>query len=648
MSDYKTHRENDLGIGKGWLLGLFTAGVVLFLFFPIIVLIAYSFNESRYVSHWGGFSWKWYRVMIEDRQLWFAIKNSLLIAGISTIVSTVLGTMAALVLGKYVFRGKKLFQNLLYVPIIIPEIIFGIALLIFFVTIHLQLGLVSIVCAHITFSLSFVTLVVLAKVGHFDRSLEEASLDLGANRWQTFYKVVLPGIAPGIVSGALLAFTLSIDDFVITFFTAGAGSATLPLKIYSMIKFGVTPEINAVSTVMILLTIGAVAAVGLLQRSEKWLRRGLRLAYTLLANLFRRPALTALAAALVLTSCSGEKPVAVVQGPTEQPAKAPAAAPEEKIVNVCNWSDYISKEVLREFSDEYGIRVNYDYFSDNEELLAKLKIGAQGYDLIFPTDYMVKTMIEEGLLAPLDLDNIPNASEIDPRFRNLPFDPEGKYSLPYTYGFSGIGYDSNLVPDPVESWDILWNPVYQGKISLLDDMREVFAIAFKRMGYPANEVTEERIAEALQMMIEQKKFLRKYDSTMNRDMLLNGETVLAHIWSGDLAMIAEEKPELRFVVPREGSLMFVDNMCIPANAPHQKNAELLMNFLLKPENAARVINAIYYAMPVPKAMEWIDEEIRNDPAIYPPKEIMDKCEVLRDLGEKTDIVDRAWTELKSR
>jgi ABC-type spermidine/putrescine transport system permease subunit II len=135
MSDYKTHRENDLGIGKGWMLGLFTAGVVLFLFFPIVVLIAYSFNESRYVSHWGGFSWKWYRVMIEDRQLWFAIENSLLIAGISTIVSTVLGTMAALVLGKYVFRGKNLFQNLLYVPIIIPEIIFGIALLIFFVTI---------------------------------------------------------------------------------------------------------------------------------------------------------------------------------------------------------------------------------------------------------------------------------------------------------------------------------------------------------------------------------------------------------------------------------------------------------------------------------------------------------------------------------
>lgn len=643
MSDFKTHRENDLGIGKGWLLGLFTLAVVLFLFFPIIVLIAYSFNESRYVSHWSGFSWKWYRVMIEDRQLWFAIKNSLLIAGISTAVSTVLGTMAALVLGKYVFRGKKLFQNLLYVPIIIPEIIFGIALLIFFVTIHLQLGLLSIVCAHITFSLSFVTLVVLAKVGHFDRSLEEASLDLGANRWQTFYRVVLPGIAPGIVSGALLAFTLSIDDFVITFFTAGAGSATLPLKIYSMIKFGVTPEINAVSTVMILLTIGAVAAAGLLQRSEKWLRRGLRLAYALFAGLLRRPAVSALAAAVALASCSGGG----TEGPSGRPATA-SSAREEKIVNVCNWSDYISDEVLREFEDEYGIRVNYDYFSDNEELLAKMKIGAQGYDLIFPSDYMVKTMIEEGLLAPLDLDNIPNASEIDPKFRNLPFDPEGRYSLPYAYGFSGIGYNSLIVTDPVESWDLFWNPVYQGKISLLDDMREVFAIAFKRMGYPVNEVTEERIAEALQMMIEQKKFLRKYDSTMNRDMLLNGETVLAHIWSGDLAMIAEEKPELQFVVPREGSLMFVDNMCVPANAPHKKNAELLMNFLLKPENAARIVNAIYYAMPVPASMEWIDEEIRNDPAIYPPKEIMDKCEVLRDLGEKNDIVDRAWTELKSR
>jgi len=253
-----------------WLSRLLTVhGIVgyVFLYFPIIILVVFSFNASRYASGaWRGFSLEWYATLFSNEAIGVALKNTLVVAGVSTFVSTVFGTMVALAMERYRFRGKLAFDALLYLPIIIPDIAMAVMLLLFFVLGRARLSLVTIIISHVTFNISFVAVVVRARLAYFDISLEEAAQDLYANEWQTFRRVTLPLIMPGILGGALLAFTLSIDDFVITFFTSGPGSTTLPLRIYSMVKLGVTPEINALSSVMLLVSMGLVLLSFLLQK----------------------------------------------------------------------------------------------------------------------------------------------------------------------------------------------------------------------------------------------------------------------------------------------------------------------------------------------------------------------------------------------
>ncbi len=238
----------------------------LFLYAPIIVLVIFSFNASRFVTTWDGFSLRWYRELFQDQAMATALRNSLIVAVASTLISTVFGTMVALAMERRKFVGKAAFDALLYLPIIIPDIAMAVMLLLFFVLVSIQLSLITIIIAHVAFNISFVAIVVRARLVGFDRSLEEAAQDLGANELQTFWYVTLPLLMPGILAGALLAFTLSLDDFVITFFTAGVGSTTLPLRIYSMVKLGITPVINAISTLLLLVSMSLVLMSMFLQR----------------------------------------------------------------------------------------------------------------------------------------------------------------------------------------------------------------------------------------------------------------------------------------------------------------------------------------------------------------------------------------------
>ena len=238
----------------------------LFLYAPIVILVVFSFNTSRFVTSWAGFGFRWYGELFQNEAIATALKNSLIVALASTLISTVFGTMVALVMERHQFFGKLAFDALLYLPIIIPDIAMAVMLLLFFVMSSIKLSLVTIIIAHVAFNISFVAIVVRARLVGFDRSLEEAAQDLGANELQTFWHVTLPLLLPGILAGALLAFTLSLDDFVITFFTAGVGSTTLPLRIYSMVKLGITPEINAISTLLLLASMILVLVSLLLQR----------------------------------------------------------------------------------------------------------------------------------------------------------------------------------------------------------------------------------------------------------------------------------------------------------------------------------------------------------------------------------------------
>jgi ABC-type spermidine/putrescine transport system permease subunit II len=249
-------------------LQIYTAVVYFYIYIPILILIIFSFNTQKLNIRWEGFTLAWYSKLFNDSQVLLATRNTLLIAFISTLIATIIGTMAALALQRYRFPGYNYSETVLYIPVVIPEVVMGISLLVFFSMINLTLGLVTITISHIAFNIPFVTLVVRARLHGFDKSIEEAAMDLGANEFVTFWRVTLPTIMPGILSGAMLAFTLSLDDYVITYFTAGPGSTTLPLRIFSMVRFAVTPEVNALSTIWVM-TVFILLIVGEFSRRQR-------------------------------------------------------------------------------------------------------------------------------------------------------------------------------------------------------------------------------------------------------------------------------------------------------------------------------------------------------------------------------------------
>lgn len=613
-------RPNDLRIGRSpWLRVFFLAGL-LFLLTPLFLLMLFSFNASKNVTQWGGFSTAWYGKAFGDTTLWISVRNSLLVAVSSTLVSTVLGTLAALAIGARRFRGRALLRNLVHIPIILPEIVFGVALLILFMVIRLPLGFLSVTCAHVTFSLSFVTLIVLTSVRNFDREIEHAALDLGARPLRAFFDVVLPNISAGIVSAALFAFALSIDDFVVTFFTTGAGFTTFPLKVYSMLKYGVTPSINAVSTLLILVTCAAVAGGGLLALKRERLEGKLR---------YVTGGLLVLTAGLVAFLC--------------------LAAPRHKVIHFANYSEYFDESLLEDFRKETGIEVAMDYFGDVNELLTKLNTGTCSYDLMMVSDHFVEIMCKQGHLRPLDFRNIPNLRQVSPEFRTLYFDPSGRYSVPYAWGLVAIAYNTEKVREPVDSWKIFWDPAYRERMTFVAEMRPVFAVAYMLLGYSINDTDPAHLAQAKALLLKQKPLLRKYESALFKDMLRSGEIWLAQVWSGEGVKLCRENPEkFRLAFPREGCQMFVDNLCIPRNSENAREVERFIDFLLRPEISARNMAYICYAMPNPEAMKRLPAELRNFPVLFTPDGGFGKYELFRDVGAFLEPLTRAWIEIKGR
>lgn len=334
---------------------------------------------------------------------------------------------------------------------------------------------------------------------------------------------------------------------------------------------------------------------------------------------------------------------------------APKAGGKQQLakeLHVYNWSEYIDPQIYADFEKEFGVKVIEDTFASNEDLLAKLQAGASGYDLIVPSDYMVAIMIELNLLAELNYDNIPNFQNIWDKFRDPPYDPGNKYSVPYQWGTSGIGYNLDMFEEPPDSWAYLFDPVYAsayaGKMSMLNDSRETIGAALKYLGYSLNSTDVQQLEEAKQLLIQQKQWVKTYDSEGFEDLLAAGETVIAHGWSGDFFQAAVEAPQIWYVIPGEGATIWADNLCIPKTAPSQYTAEVFINYLLRPEVGAKVSNYTWYASPNKAAEKYINAEILEDPAIYPPAEVMDKLEFIHDVGEATPVYDRIWTEIKTK
>lgn len=330
-----------------------------------------------------------------------------------------------------------------------------------------------------------------------------------------------------------------------------------------------------------------------------------------------------------------------------------AAAPDPKLakeLHVFNWSEYIDPEIYRDFEQEFGVKVTEDTFASNEDLLAKLQAGATGYDLIVPSDYMVNVMHQLDLLAELDFANIPNFANVANTFLDPPYDPGNRYSVPYQWGTTGIGYDTNFFEEPPDSLAYLFNPDVlaetAGRVSMLNDSRESIGAALKYLGYSVNSQDEKELEEAKQILIQQKEWVTAYESDGFEDLLAAGEVDLGLGWSGDYFMAAEEADNVWYTIPKEGGVIWTDNLAIPRTAPSQYTAEVFINYLLRPEVSAKVTNYTWYGSPNEATTEFIDPQILEEPAIYPPEEVMEKLEFLRDVGEATMIYDRMWTEIK--
>jgi len=595
--------------------------VFMFLYIPIMVLIAFSFNQSKLNVVWTGFTFKWYQSLLHNVGILEAVKNSFIIAIISTVLSVIIGTLAAIGMYRYKFKGKRLVDTILYVPLVIPEIVMGISLLAFFSIVKIPLGRVSLIIAHVTFCIAYVVAVVKTRLDGFDRSVEEVAMDLGATPLKTFFHVTLPIIMPGVIAGGLLAFTLSLDDVIISFFVAGPGSVTLPLKVFSMVKFGVTPEINALSTLIILLTV-IVLCFALLIRN---VNMNMKKIMVVLTSIF-----------LVFGSVGGG--IFAYAKNNEQP---------KEVLNVFNWSEYLPQSVIDKFEQTYNIKVNYSTFSSNEEMLAKIMAGGGNYDLTVASDFMVEILSKQNLIQKIDKNNLSNLSNIGPQFLNLPFDKGNNYSVPYMWLAGIIAYDSSRVPEgTIKGYKDLWKPEFKNSLTVLDDERVIIGITLKKLGYPLNETSPEALAK---VKVELKKLqpnIKSYDSDSPKTSLINGESKAIFAWGAEGSLAHRENPNIKYVIPEEGLFLQQDNFVIPKAAKNIKAAELFMNFIMEPEISAEISHYFPYGNPNTAAYQYIDKATMDDKAVYPPEDALKKGEYLKDIGNSVTDLDKIWTEVK--
>lgn len=320
---------------------------------------------------------------------------------------------------------------------------------------------------------------------------------------------------------------------------------------------------------------------------------------------------------------------------------------EQNTIYVYNWGDYIDESILEEFEKETKIKVVYDTYATNEDMYVKIKSGGSAYDVIFPSDYMLTRMIEEGMVQKLDLSKIPNYKHIEGRHLGLEYDPTNEYSLPYYWGTVGILYNTTMVDDPVDSWDILWNPKYEKEILMLDSQRDSIAVALLKLGYSINTLDENELAEAGELLKEQKPLVLAYVVDEGQDKMIAGEAALAVVWSGEYPVAHEQNPDLAFAIPQEGTNLWYDVMAVPSNAKNPEGAMAFINFMLDPEISFR--NADYTGYPVTNGTtrSMLDPEISQNRSIYPEEEDLVNSEIFVNLGQTLSVYDRIWTEVKA-
>lgn len=316
-------------------------------------------------------------------------------------------------------------------------------------------------------------------------------------------------------------------------------------------------------------------------------------------------------------------------------------------LNVYNWGDYIDPEILKGFEDEYGIKVNYEEYSTNEEMLAKIQAGGTSYDVIFPSEYMIESMAKQKLLQEVDYANVDNFKNIGEQYKNHAYDPNNKFSVPYAWGTMGIVYNKTKVKEPVDSWNVLWNSKYKGQILMIDSPRDTIGITLKKLGYSLNTKNPDELKKAEDELIKQKPLVKSYEVDTYKDQMIAEEASMSLAWSMDAMLLIRENPNLAYAIPKEGTNLWFDSMAIPVTSKHKKEAELFINYMLRPEVAMKNAEYIKISTPNVEAMKLLPEEVRTNKYLYPDGDVFKNGEVFTDLGEFTKEYDRMWTEIKS-
>ena len=616
---------------------------MLFFYLPILYIIIFSFNDSRSLTKFGGFSLRWYEKMFADSTMMEAVLYTVIIAVIATVVATVVGTITAIGLSKSRKVVQKMVERINDLPVMNPDIVTAISLLMFFSVLTIKKGFGTLLIAHIMFCIPYVMLSVTPKLRSLDPNLIDAAMDLGATPFQALAKVIVPQIKPGIVSGALIAFTMSFDDFVISYFTTGNGVNNISILVYTMSK-RVNPSINALSTIVILLitlVLGVVNIVPIMR--EKREKDGKA------SRAVSRKAMAAVAAVLVLAVVGG-----TVGASLSQQHKS-AAAVEKYGSNVLKLylpGEYLGENVISDFEKQYGVRVIVENFDSNEMMYTKLMAGDR-YDVIIPSDYMIERLMNEDFLQPLDKSMIPNMENMSDAVLGMSYDPDNTYSIPYFWGSVGLVYNhENVDPAVIESegWEILRNTDYAGHIYIYDSERDSFMMAFKALGYSMNTEDPNEINDAYEWLLQMNNTMSPvYVTDEVIDGMMNGYKDIAVVYSGDATVILDENEDMSFYMPDQGTNIWCDAMVIPQNAENPKLANEFINYMLTYEAAFDNTETVGYTSPNAEVFEEMttSEDLYAENAAYLPRSGYEKDEMFHDNQVLMRELSKLWIKVKA-
>ena len=606
--------------------------LLVFFYAPILFMIIFSFNSSKSLTHFTGFSLRWYEAMLKNHGMMESLYVTIVIALLATIISTIIGTITAIGLSKSKKVLRAFVSQVNDFPIMNPEIVTAIGLMLLFITFQIEKGFVTLLLAHIAFCIPYVILSIMPKIKSLDPNLADAAMDLGATPWQALVKVIVPQIMPGIVSGALIAFTMSFDDFVISYFVTGQGVKNLSIMVYTMSK-RINPSVNAISTLVVLLITITLTIVNVLPMIRKKTSPSKQ----------NKPWKWAVAGVVVVGL------VASLFGLNKSANSLPYAG---QTLHVYNWGEYTGENIISGFEELTGAKVVMDNFDSNEQMYIKVANG-DAYDVLVPSDYMIQRMMQEDMLQKLDPETRKEClSELADAIKGLPYDPKNEYSIPYFWGTVGIVYDKTKVSEEdleKDGWDIFLDQKFKGDIYLYDSERDSFMMALKALGYSMNTTSQDELNAAYNWLVQCVQTMEPEIVTDEIiDNMAQARKALGLIYSGDAAYVMSENENMGFYMPKSGTNLWSDAMVIPKNAKNPKLANEFIRYITSYDAAMDNSSYVGYTSPNKEVMEELGGKGGDYDGInaYTPRSGYDKDEVFQYDETTRKIIADLWSRVK--